>query len=59
MKVYKDGMEINATKDQLPALKASGWTRIPPKKEDDPVVEETTSDERPKKIIRKKKIKKD
>ena len=60
MKVYKDGLEANADKDQLPAMKAAGWSRTPPK------VEEKESDTsgysgaegKNRKVIKKRKISK-
>lgn len=48
MKLYNsDGRMINATKEQYPALKKTGWSRTAPevKEEEAPAVEETAAEE--------------
>lgn len=61
MKVYKDGVKVNADKDQWPALEKAGWTRTPEeaeKSEDVTEAEETPEEEKaeetPKKTPAKK-----
>ena len=43
MKVYKDGVVANATKDQLEALKAAGWSTTPEEKKTETSSEKKTS----------------
>jgi len=59
MKLYKDGVSVQATKDQLPALKKAGWSKKEVKKESEERKTEGSS-KSGKKITKKRKaIKKD